>query len=260
MLNAFASGFSELAKKPIYFLPALLAMAINFFVLIFTAENYFNFFYEVFIYGEVPQASLFQLPYYMLTTYTTELLVIGAAVFVSFLLGFYQLYAYASLLKKNKGVLEGIVSGFSKIGEIAGLTAFACAAFFLYSIAWFLLFIGSVSDSLGLIAFVLLLAWTIFGAYVYLKLAFTPVIMAVEGAKLKEALAKSWKWSGKRLGKLLLFFILLGIIAGAINTFFSILADAAGIEMLALALLVIGLAVSNAYNSIVLVKYLEEPG
>jgi len=257
MINAIVEGFTSFAKKPLLFLPALFVMGLNFIVLLAAFESYFNLFFETLVLGEVPDAGLLELPFFMLTTYGADIIVIGLAAFVSFALGFYMIYIYASLLAgKETGMIKAIIANAKRTGEILGLTLFVSIALFLYGIVAYLLFVASVSiEALGLIAFILLLIWGLFGLFVYFKFAFTPVLMATEKQKLKPALAAVWKWSSPKLISIIIFLIIIGFLAGIINTVFITLADATGSNELGILLLLLGFGLSNAYYNISFVKY-----
>src|SRR3989344_4510294 len=260
MIGALAAGFIELAKRPLLFVPALIAMALNVLVLLFTIDNYFNFFFGVFLLGEVPDVSIAELPYYLFTAYWQDVIVMAAAAFVTFFISLWLLYTYADLVgKKGRGVLSQVLAQAKRAPEIFGLTISTFIGFFLYTTVAFLLFIGTVSlGDIGIIAFILFLAWLVFGIYSFFKFAFTPLFMAIERKNIKSALAESWKWTGKRLLSVIALFVAVGIVSGAINLIFSLASDATAVDELAIIALVLGSAFSTAYYNIVLIKYFTD--
>ena len=259
MLGAFIESVGELAARPLLFVPALIGMALNAAILLLAVDSYFNVFYSALLLGEVPNASIFDLPFYLLTSYFGDIVVIKLAAFLSLLIGIYLLFTYAALLGgKEKGIVKAMKGQLARIPEMLWLCVFMAAALGIFAVAAFILFIGTISlDGLGIIAFLLLLAWLIFGAYVFIKLAFTPLFMAIGRKKLKEALAESWKWSGGRLLQVAAALVAVGIASWIINAIFSAASDATSVEEIAAVILVLGAAIANAYYNIVLVKYYQ---
>ncbi len=257
MFNALIEGAAEITKNPFYFIPALFVMVLNTIISLLAVDHVFQLVYSAFVFGEVPEATLVELPYYMLTIYTGEILVIAAATFVAMLLGFYLVFVYASLLSgKEKGGVKALTSGFSRIGELIGLTFFTGIAALLYAAIGYALFVASITfEGIGIITFILFLALILAGIYIYVKLAFTPVIMAVEKRKLKEALADCWKWTAKKPIGVAFFLVVLGFIAALGTEVFSAIGDATGIEEVSLAIFVIGVALVNTYYNIAYIKY-----
>jgi len=183
-------------------------------------------------------------------------MVIGLITFISIGLGFYLIYVYSSLINGKQALLKGIFSNISKAGEIIGLTIFIIVAMFLYFTIGFFLFVTSLTfETIGIITFLLFLLWLVLGLYAFVKLAFTPMFMVIERQKLKAALVASWKWSEKRTLSIFIFLTIIGFISGSINTIFSTLGDATGIEFVALLLLLLGVGLANAYYNIAFIKY-----
>ena len=257
MFKALVGGFAELFRKPVNLLPALVAMAINFTVLILTIESYFDFFYEVFIFNEVPESSLVNLPFYLFSTYLFEITVMAMGAFISMALGFYLLYVYSAILTgKETGAIKAMSATLAKLPEIAGLTAFVFVAAILYSVIGFALLAASITlDGIGIVVFLLWVAWIMAGIYVYLKFSFTPVFMASDKLKLKAALTASWKWSEKKLLPIAVLLIVLSFMTGLINAAATAIAEGSTLEIIAFPALVLGLAFSNAYFSITIIKY-----
>jgi len=256
MIKAFIGGLTQLIAKPFYFLPALIAMTINTLILAFSTEQYTDFLYNALILGEVPETSMLELPFYLITIYGVELFIIALGFFVSTLLGFYLLYVYANLVRDKQALIKAILSNTSKLTELIGLTIFVLVATLLYSTVAFFLFILSLTlEIIGLVIFLLFLIWIVFGIYAFVKLVFTPLIMVLERKKLKPALAQSWKWTEKKALKILFFLIILGFIVNIINAIFLSISELVGIEIIGVAILIFGLALSNAYYNIVFIKY-----
>lgn len=257
MLASLLGGFIELGKKPLYFVPALIVMILNFGVLLLSIDNYFEFFYSVFVFGEVAESTLIELPFFLFTTYGVDLLLIGITMFISLGLGFYLLYVYSSLINGNeKNFVKAMSQNIGKVTEIIGLTFFVFFAMFLYATISYILFILSATlEGVGLLFLLIFLLWLVIGVYFYIKLAFTPVLMATERQKLKPALAATWKWSSGKTIKTAIFLAVLGAITGILNTFFSLVGDATGVDFIAVIILMVGLAFSNAYYNIAFIKY-----
>lgn len=257
MLASLLGGFIELGKKPLYIVPALIVMILNFGVLLFSIDNYFQFFYDVFVFGEVAESSLIEMPFFLFTTYGVDLLLIGITMFISLWLGFYLLYVYSSLISGNeKSFVKGMTQNIGKTTEIFGLTFFVFFAMFLYATIGYLLFVLSdMFEGIGIVFFLIFLLWLVLGVYTYVKLVFTPVLMATESQKLKPALAATWKWSSGKTIKTAIFLAIIGAITGILNTFFSLVGDATGVDFVLVIILLLGLAFSNAYYNIAFIKY-----
>ena len=257
MLASLLGGFIELGKKPIYIVPALIVMILNFGILLLSIDNYFKFFYDVFVFGEVAESPLIEMPFFLFTTYGFDLVLIGITMFISLGLSLYLLYVYSSLINgTEKNIGKAMSQTIGKLGEIVGLTFFVFFAMFLYGTIGYLLFVlSTMVEGIGIIFLLIFLLWILLGIYFYVKLAFTPILMATEREKLKPALAATWKWSSGKTIKIAIFLALIGGIAGILNTFFSTLGDATGVNFLAVLILLIGLGISNAYYNIAFIKY-----
>ena len=257
MLASLLGGFIELSKKPLYIVPALIVMILNFGVLLLSIDNYFQFFYDVFVFGEVAESSLIEMPFFLFKTYGVDLILIGITMFISLGLGFYLLYVYSSLINGNeKNFMKGMTQNIGKATEILGLTFFVFFAMFLYAAIGYLLFVLSdMFEGIGIVFNLILLLWLVLGVYAYVKLAFTPVLMATERQKLKPALAATWQWSSGKTIKIAVFLAIIGAITGIINTFFSLVGEATGVDFVAVIILLLGLAFSNAYYNIAFIKY-----
>ena len=143
-----------------------------------------------------------------------------------------------------------------KITEIIGLTVFVFFAMFLYATIGYLFFVLSdMFEGIGIVFFLIFLLWLVLGVYAFVKLAFTPVLMATQRQKLKPALAATWKWSSGKTIKTAVFLAIIGGIAWILNTFFFALGDAAGVDFVEVLILMIGLSISSAYYNIAFIKY-----
>ncbi len=259
MIKALAGGFGEIIKRPSLLIPAFVGMALNIALLLFAIDNYFNFFFNVLILGQVPDAPLLDLPFYIASAYLPDIFVMSVAVFASLFISIYILYTYCALVAKGeKSAIKALLGQFSRVTEIFSLSFFSFVGFFLYATAAFFLFLGAVSlEGTGIIFVLLLLLWIGFGTFSFLKFLFSPLFMAINKKKMKAAMAQSWQWSTKRIIEIALFLLLIGAITGIINAFFSAAADATGFDAIAIAALVIGFSLSNAYYNIALIKYFE---
>ena len=257
MINALVSSFFKLLKKPSYFIPALIGMILTTVIFLIFSDSYFNLIYKIFVFGEIPQTELFNLPFYLLSIYGADLFAITLSTFISISLGFFVLYVYSTLLNDSQlSVSKAITRNFEKISEIIGLSLFVFVVGFLYAgIGFILALINNSFESLGLLVVFLVLLWIITGIYIYTKLAFTPLIMNIEKQNLKQALSKNWKQSENKILEILIFLTVLSAIVQAMNFFVSTFADAIGVEVITLLVLIIGLGFTNAYYNISFIKY-----
>jgi len=257
MLKAFVNGFTEVVKNPFFLIPSFVAVAFNVLFLIVMLEGFFDFIYEVFVLDNIGGRSLFEIPFYLLSSYFVEFLVLGLMTFAGFAVSYYISYVYAAVLSgEEKGIIPAMVKQLGRIGEIIGLTFFTAVAVFVYSaIAFFFFLISFSVPVLGTVAFIVLIIWFLLGAYAGLKLLFTPYIMAIEKQKLKTALAETWEWSAHKLISLIVLFVILGFISGAITDVFAFLGDTTTIEILSLIFIALGIGFGTAYYHIVLIQY-----
>ena len=259
MFRVFIESFAEAVKKPLLLAPALIVMLANVLVLFLALDNYFGFFYDVFVFNNVPGQGLLDTPYYMITTYGVDILAMALASIIALALGFYLLYVFAEILAgKEKKVFRAMASTLSRAGEILALAFFAGIAAFLYIIvAYILLLITFSVEALGIITLLLLILWLIFGLYAYFKFVFTPVFMAVERKKLKEALKVSWKWSAGKLASIIVFLVILSFVTALITNVGIAISDSLSVDWLIVLALAITAGLSGAYYNIALIKYFQ---
>ncbi|GEM_PF-6326852 len=257
MISAFAGGLAELVKRPLFFVPALIGMCLNAAILMLALGSYEAIFFGTIISGDVPDAPLISQPYYFAANNLTDTIIIGLALLGTIIVGTLMLFTYAKMLTAKKtGIAGGISFALSKLPQAIWLGIFTFVALFLYSVVAFLLFAASISfETWGTVAFAGFLLWLAFGAFAYLKFAFTPLFIAVEGLDLKKALAKSWKSSSGKAIPIAIFLFLAYLATGLVGGAAFALSDLASDELISLAIVVLGISLSNAYYNIVFTKY-----
>ncbi|MCR4369166.1 MAG: hypothetical protein NUV67_04645 [archaeon] len=256
MISALPKGFFGLIKRPALLIPAIGAIIFNFAMLILAAESYFNVFYDTLILGQVPNVSLLEMPLYIFNSYLPDLLIIFMASLASLMLGFYLVNVYHAMIGEKKNAVPALFSGISRIGEIFYLSAFFAVALFLYLAAAFFLMVFSINfGAIGIVFFFAFLAWILLGLYAYLKLMYTPFFMAAKRLNIKKALAQSWKWSAGKFWAIFALLFLLWAITWAFNSIFAAIAEQITVEFITIAVLVLGLGVSNAYYYVSLTEY-----
>ncbi|HLC79282.1 MAG TPA: hypothetical protein VJG83_02520 [archaeon] len=258
MIGALLSGL-EILKRPQLLLIALLGSIANSFILLLSVDYYFSFFYEVFVLGEIADSSIIDMPFYLLATYATEILVIVLTIIASLMVWLYVLYAYSAMLSQKKKVIQALSFAISKTPEIAIVSSFLLALSFLFAAILFFFFIATFSFAgFEIVALLILIAALGLGAYIYLKLSFTPLFMALGKKTLKQSLGLSWKLSAKHLLQIAVFLILLSTISGVIAGVFSLLSEYPENEIIAFVLLLAGIAFSSAYYNIGFIRYFEQ--
>ena len=257
MISAFADGFAELAKKPLLLAVALIGTAINVGVMILASDSYMNVFVNMMVLGEVPEATVMEMPFFIFTSYAADIAVILVAMTTSLAAGFFTLFAYSRMVASKKtGLREGLSFATSKITEALFLSIFYMAALFLFALSAFLLFAAGVSfEGVEAITFLLFIALCAFGIYCYVKLFFTPLFMALEGMKLKKALAESWRWTAGKFIPLLFFLIIAWAVTAMVSGIAFAASDAIAVDEVSAAVAIIGFCIAGAYYSIVLVKF-----
>jgi hypothetical protein len=257
MIGSFYGTFGLLLKRPLYFVPALIIAILNLFFILISIDNYYSFIYDAIILGSIPGNGIMDSLYYMLTVYAVDLFFISLTLFLTGISGIYALFVYASLLgDEKKSVVSGMIGSLSRIGEISLIVIFffvACALFFFTGAMFFDMSLsGGIASILGGLLLTLLF---ILGFYASAKLVFAPVIMALERMKLKQALGKSWAWSGKRFFGIIIFLVLLSIMVSAISGFFFALEETLDSEAIGFVLVLLGTGLSGAFYHVAMLKY-----
>ena len=128
MISAFAGGLAELAKKPLLLAVALIGAVINAGIMLLASDSYLNVFVSTLVLGEVPDASIMELPFFIFTSYAADIAIIIAAMTVSIAVGFFTLFAYSKMSSKKAGLRDGLSFAVSKIPEELFLAVFSMAA------------------------------------------------------------------------------------------------------------------------------------
>jgi len=214
VIESIVNALKGIAAKPAVLLPAL-ATPIAVLLLVFVfQEALFNLLTEAIFFGELPETTVTQFPVHLAAMYGAELFVVALIAFVASIVSIGVVFVQARLAA---GIMDGKTSIRESLGNLLGNTGSVVAlGVFVFVIAllamlllWITVIIAGFNGFLGMLlgALVVLLA-----AYLAIKLAFTVQAMALEGAKLKEALLKSWEFTNNRFWGVVVFLIAVAII------------------------------------------------
>ena len=122
MISAFTGGLSELIKRPLFFVPALLGMLLNALILMLALGSYQAIFFGAVISGDAPDAQLIAQPYYFLANNLADSAIIALALLGTIIVGTLLLFTYAKMLTAKKtGIAAGVAWGVAAgAAEVAG--------------------------------------------------------------------------------------------------------------------------------------------
>ncbi|VVB99001.1 Uncharacterised protein [uncultured archaeon] len=257
MISALASGFTGMARKPLTLVPALLGTIAGTAILLLSLDSFTNVFFSSLLFGEVPDVAFFELPFQFANSYGPDLLVIFMALLASLTVSAATAFAYAIMARDKKaGAMKAMATAAKMLPSAFALALVSMAGLLIYSAVAFCLFAAGISlEGIGFIAFAFFLAWLGFGAFVLIKLAFTPIALATGNLPLKKALSESWnKTSGKSMSTVL-FLVLAWVISGIVSGIFFGLGDLVQQEELSFLIVLTGICASSAYFNIAFARF-----
>ena len=260
MIKSLISSVFAFIARPKLFVPGLIVAAFYLLLAFFAVDAVLEIIYNSLVLGIYPGGTLLQLPLLFLAMYPTQTIIVIALALFSYAGSAWLIFTYAKDVKDKKAGLGGIISfGIRNLLNIIVLTLFLFLVGLVYAIITLLLLHVSILGGIfGFIALILLLIWFLFGIYLLFKLYFLPAVMAVEEIKLKQALGKTWNWSGKRLLSIILIIIIIEIVASVL-TFIGLVAGDLFTDPILSAVAYYPFAViAIAYSSMVLVNYYNE--
>ncbi len=263
MVTAIIKAFALLAKKPQLLLIAAATAMVTGAFLLFLEDALLQAMFTVILFGGLTEFSLKELPFKFCALYGNEASLLAAFSALSMLVNFGMIFAYTRFVgeirKGTESVSGAIGFAFGKIGEMVKLLFFYWVlGLFLFVVGWILVvnFLG-----LGFFGLAVLLVYALFLIVLFLSLLFTPVIMAAEEIKMREALKKSWKFFWKHVfGIIFLLAIPLAVILGGLFPALqfsvgSFLADLFGQEILFDLTLIAFTLVAGAFSTLVFPLY-----
>ncbi len=219
MIGAIIKALKGIVKNPLVLLPAFILPIVTFGLLFILQEPVFDIFLDVLFLERVPESSLLAFPIHFLAMYSIELAAIAVLVIASSIVSIVVGFVYA---KYANGVVAGKASLFGSLGavlenkgNILALAGFLfVVALFALGVSWLFLVVSAAIPLLG----VLVILFAVLLAYLLVKLVFSVQAMAVQGLKAKEALSKSWAFTGGRFLQTLAFLILISVIYSVLIT------------------------------------------
>ncbi len=220
MIKTLVNSFTILIKKPAMLILAILASILNMVLITLVGQPIGEMIADVLFFGILPDTGAVAFPLHFVQMYPfgvgALVVLMGYLFIMSTLLSFFfSKYIRDTAEKKaSKGAAFGYM--LRNIPKIIGLFLFFSFAWgVLLFILWILLLI-----SLGPYALVgiIMLIYMLLLAYLWIKLSFAIPAMAMDGISIREALRKSWEFTGKNLFGILTMFFFIMIITGLINS------------------------------------------
>ncbi len=218
MIESIVRAFQSIVKKPLILLPALLLPVLMLALLFIFQGPISNLLVEALFLENIPESPLAAFPVHFAAMYPIEVAVVALLALVLAIVGIAVTFLYSRLA-------SDFSAGEPSLGKVLGATLesrgniavlavffFIIVAFFV-TIAWLFILVSALNSIVGLI---LLICLGLLLLYTAVKLSFTVPAMAVEGLKAKEALVKSWVFTGGRFWQVLVFLVIVSIISGVI--------------------------------------------
>ena len=260
MISALLGGAVGLVRKPVLIVPGIIAgllVTLSFFLFF---ETTLFFLLDLVSNPNTLSGggSILAVPYLIFASYPLEVLSLLAFAGLIIATNIWVLQAFANAEREGDNArISAVVAGtFSKIQRIVFTAITIMCLVVLYIIVTFAYFaLIDLISFIPLLPAVLVAAWAIISAYLYLKLLFFGTIsVCEEKIKGKEALLKTWKWSSRKLIGILVFSILVVIIGNFIlgigftaSDFFD--------ETTGYLVILLFYSIGTAYSSFAFVKY-----
>ena len=219
MIKTLLNSFTILIKKPAMLILAILGSILNIVLITLLGQPIGEMIADILFFGIIPDTGAVAFPLHFIQMYPfgfVALFVLITSIFIisTLLSFFFSKYIRDTAEKRaSKGAAFGYMLG--NIVKIIGLFLFFT---FVWSVLLFILWIMMLI-SLGPYALVgiIMLIYMLLLAYLWIKLSFAIPAMAMDQISIREALRKSWEFTGKNLlGVLTLFFFVM-IVTGLIN-------------------------------------------
>lgn len=259
MITSFIRSLTLIVSRPFLAVPAILSGLFNFAVLGLFMALILQFFQDVLVYGVFFGSPLDSMPLLVYANYASQINILVLTLFCSMVFGFWLAFVYGkycndSALKKAK-LAKAIGYGFKNFGKIIMLSMVSILLIaFVIAISWFAMLIAMQA---GLLGAVIAIVWVLSVLYAGIKIAFVVPAMAVDEIPLKDALKKSWEFTGKSFIKTVLFLLVAGIIGGIISNIGLSLSGffPESQDFYALAIMLFFVIISSAYSNIAFNAY-----
>ncbi|MFH1240027.1 MAG: glycerophosphoryl diester phosphodiesterase membrane domain-containing protein [Candidatus Diapherotrites archaeon] len=219
MIDTLLNSFKILLKKPAMPILAILGGALSMGLLMLLGQPIGEMIADILFFGILPETGALAFPIHFIEMYPfgfgAVFAMIASLFIISTLLSFFfSKYIRDTAEKKaSKGMAFGYMLG--NIVKIIGLLLFFT---FAWGVLLFILWIMMII-SLGPYALVgiIMLIYMLLLAYLWIKLSFVIPVMAMENISIREALKKSWAFTGKNLLGVLTLFVFIMIVTALIN-------------------------------------------
>jgi len=258
MKDSFSFGVRSLVFRPQAYIPALVMAALALAIAFLAMDALAGFSYDALYMGAFPEGSVTEIPLLLLFSYPSELLILGAAAFVSFVLYLFAAFAIAKLVSEEKtGIGKAIGFALGKLPDAISVAVFAFAIWLIFLAAGiFSILIMRLSEILVFPMLIVFLALLIVAAYAMVKLYFLPTVMAIEDIKLKEGIKKTWVWGQKRFVSIVVIVAVLSLIFSAVDNIGILIADTIQDELLAIAVLgIFGPVIGTTFTNLVMARF-----
>jgi hypothetical protein len=263
MLGIFIDSFLEIIKRPKLLVPALIGnISILAILIFFSLESYFEVVYDLAIVNNIPETGIVESIYYFTANHFQEIVVIIVSLFLNIIITLYLMYVYYGLINQKKsGLIKLMIEKIAKLPELAATTIFLFVLMTIFAtvfiaITWVFPYIEPLSIAMPFI----LIFWVLFCAYFIIKLFFTPFFMCSQAEGLNKALRKCWKWSNKRIFKIIIFFTIMSAIYYIVRLIIDNMANLVATtendtEIIQTLIVLIGTMFNNAYFNVGIVKF-----
>ena len=218
MIESIIKAFKAIVKKPFILVPALIIPVVLLAVIYVFIDPLINLFIEAFLLENIPETPFLAFPIHFFVMYPIELLSVAVITFVSSIVWISTSFFYSRVAENfehDKGSIGEAAGALLKAkADVLGLAVFFFVVFLFFCfLAWIFLMVSLVSLGIGTVLLLLLL---FLGFYLMIKLYFTIPIMAIEKAKLKESLTRSWEFTNKRFWAALILLVVVMVISSII--------------------------------------------
>jgi len=239
--------------------PAIIASIFNLGLIAISISTILDFANSILLLNYIPDSGLENLPFQFYSMYADSINLILILLFASIVSGYWLLFVYCKYIndaaKKNAGLAKSTVYGFKNLKKIIGLSILSIAILLFFATAgWFVLIL---SMGFGIIGTILVAVLSLLIAYCGIKLVFVPTIMGADGVSFKDALKKSWEFSGKRFFRIIFLLLALGVIGFFINSIGTSLASYfnESQEIFYIGTVLIFMIIATAYSNVALIIY-----
>ncbi len=254
---ALIGSVRMLARKPVLFLPSVIAVVLILVLSYVFAPLLENIAFNVLVLGKVPDVALSALPFQFAAMYAADLLALLLFMVLVGVLFIALAFWYALFLRDAAAGKASFVQTcretVAAVEKIVALVLFVLViAVFVAVLFWFFALVESVLAPLGVVLTAVL---AIAMLYLYINLAFTVQALAISGKKVKDALQQSWRFVAGRFLHTVVFLVVLAVVYYALISAGLALSDAALDEATELGSVAVFWVIAASYANVAMAQY-----